>query len=41
VWVKNSPKDEQDGVDRELQAAIDEVMRMLQEARPRAADQDR
>ncbi|MDH4044916.1 MAG: S41 family peptidase, partial [Gemmatimonadota bacterium] len=41
VWVKNSPKDEMDGVDRELQTAIDEVMRMLREVRPRAADQDR
>ena len=41
VWVKNSPKDENDGVDRELQTAIEEVMRMLREAQPRAADQDR
>ena len=29
VWVKNSPMDEVKGVDRELQAAIEEVMRML------------
>ena len=29
VWVKNSPMDEVKGVDRELQAAIDEVMKML------------
>jgi tricorn protease len=29
VWVQNTPVDEVKGVDRELQAAIDEVMRML------------
>ena len=29
VWVQNTPADEVKGVDRELQAAIDEVMRML------------
>jgi tricorn protease len=29
VWVQNSLNDEMNGVDRELQAAIDEVMRML------------
>jgi tricorn protease len=29
VWVQNAPMDEVKGVDRELQAAIDEVMRML------------
>jgi hypothetical protein len=29
VWVQNTPTDEVKGVDRELQAAIDEVMRML------------
>jgi tricorn protease len=29
VWVQNAPADEEKGVDRELQAAIDEVMRML------------
>jgi tricorn protease len=29
VWVKNSPMDEAKGIDRELQAAIDEAMRML------------
>jgi tricorn protease len=38
VWVRNSPRDEMDGADRELQAAIAEVMRMLTESRPRAAD---
>lgn len=31
VWVENTPEDELKGVDRELQAAIDEVMRMLKE----------
>jgi tricorn protease len=29
VWVQNTPTDEVKGVDRELQAAIEEVMRML------------
>jgi hypothetical protein len=29
VWVQNTLMDEMNGVDRELQAAIDEVMRML------------
>jgi tricorn protease len=29
VWVQNTPADEMQGNDRELQAAIDEVMRML------------
>lgn len=29
VWVQNAPGDEVKGVDRELQAAIEEVMRML------------
>jgi tricorn protease len=29
VWVQNTPADEVKGIDRELQAAIDEVMRML------------
>ena len=38
VWVRNSPKDEMEGVDRELRVAIDEVMRMVRESRPRAAD---
>jgi tricorn protease len=38
VWVRNSPKDEMDGVDRELQAAIAEVMRLLRESRTHAAD---
>jgi hypothetical protein len=28
------------GVDRELQAAIDEVMKMLRQERPRAADRE-
>ena len=31
VWIENTPEDELKGVDRELQAAIDEVMRMLKE----------
>jgi tricorn protease len=31
VWVENTPEDELKGSDRELQAAIDEVMRMLKE----------
>jgi tricorn protease len=30
VWVRNSPEDELRGYDRELKAAIDEVLRMLQ-----------
>ena len=34
VWVKNSPMDEVKGFDRELKAAIDEVMRMLKTAPP-------
>ncbi len=29
VWAENTPEDELKGVDRELQAAIDEVLRML------------
>jgi tricorn protease len=29
VWVENTPDDELAGVDRELQAAVDEVLRML------------
>ena len=29
VWVKNSPADDAKGMDRELKAAIDEVLRML------------
>jgi tricorn protease len=37
VWVMNSPMDEIKGVDRELQAAIDEVMRMLEGQGSRAA----
>ncbi len=31
VWVENTPADELAGIDRELQAAIDEVLRMLKE----------
>jgi len=31
VWVENTPEDELAGNDRELQAAIDEVMKMLKE----------
>jgi tricorn protease len=31
VWVENTPEDEMKGNDRELQAAVDEVMRMLKE----------
>jgi tricorn protease len=31
VWVENTPEDELKGFDRELQAAIDEVLRMLKE----------
>jgi tricorn protease len=31
VWAENTPDDELAGVDRELQAAIDEVLRMLKE----------
>ncbi len=31
VWVENTPEDELKGYDRELQAAIDEVLRMLKE----------
>jgi tricorn protease len=31
VWVKNSPMDEVKGMDRELKAAIDEVLKMLKE----------
>jgi tricorn protease len=31
VWIENTPDDELRGVDRELQAAIDEVMKMLTE----------
>ncbi len=33
VWAENTPEDELKGVDRELQAAIDEVMRMLKEGK--------
>ena len=31
VWAENTPEDERKGFDRELQVAIDEVMRMLKE----------
>jgi len=31
VWVENTPEDELAGIDRELQAAVDEVMKMLKE----------
>ena len=31
VWIENTPDDELKGTDRELQAAIDEVMKMLKE----------
>jgi tricorn protease len=31
VWVENTPDDELKGFDRELQAAVDEVLRMLRE----------
>jgi tricorn protease len=31
VWIENTPEDELKGADRELQAAIDEVMKMLKE----------
>jgi hypothetical protein len=31
VFVKNSPQDELDGFDRELDTAIQEVLKMLQE----------
>jgi tricorn protease len=40
VWVKNTVQDEIDGKDRELEAAIAEVMRMLRETQPRAADRE-
>jgi tricorn protease len=40
VWVENTVQDEMRGVDRELQAAIDEVMKMLRQERPRAADRE-
>jgi hypothetical protein len=31
VFVKNSPKDELDGFDRELDTAVKEVLKMLKE----------
>jgi tricorn protease len=40
VWVRNSVMDELKGEDRELQAAIAEVMRLLRETQPRAADRE-
>jgi len=33
IWIKNSPEDEIKGYDRVLKAAIDEVMRMLEEGK--------
>jgi len=33
VWAENTPEDELKGVDRELQAAIDEVTRMLKDGK--------
>ena len=33
VWVENTPEDELRGFDRELKAAVDEALRMLQEDR--------
>jgi tricorn protease len=33
VWAENTPEDELKGVDRELQAAIDEVLKMLKEGK--------
>ncbi len=33
VWAENTPEDELKGVDRELQAAVDEVIRMLKEGK--------
>jgi len=33
VWVENTPEDELKGFDRELKAAVDEVLRMLKEKR--------
>lgn len=40
VWVENSPADEARGLDRELKAAIDEAMKMLKAAKPKAANHD-
>ena len=40
VWVKNSPVDEVKGVDRELKAAIDEVLKMLKEAQGKRITND-
>ncbi len=31
VWAENTPRDELDGFDRELKAAVDEALRMLEE----------
>ena len=33
VWAENTPEDELKGIDRELQAAIDEVLKMLKEGK--------
>jgi len=33
VWAENTPEDELKGFDRELQAAIDEVLRMLKDGK--------
>jgi len=33
VWVENTPEDEIKGYDRELKAAVDEVLRMLKEGK--------
>ena len=33
VWAENTPEDELKGFDRELQAAVDEVLRMLKEGK--------
>jgi tricorn protease len=40
VWVKNTVQDDINGDDRELEAAIAEVMRMLRDTQPRAADRE-
>ena len=33
VWVRDTPEDEINGVNRELQSAVDEVLRMLEEGK--------
>jgi tricorn protease len=40
VWVKNSVMDEIQGTDRELQAAIEEAMRLLRASQPRTAERE-